>query len=168
VPVAPPVPVPVTAAPSPTAPPGAGAGPAADGAGGATAPADSPGGTATAVEDLPAHRPADLRLAMADGGARRDLRRILIAYGAIGKTRPDGSGGTPARPEDVVGAFMTATETVVDALLRSAGAITDEARLTRVAASIAAVGHQSEPADPASVRDWIAAVGAILRDDASV
>jgi hypothetical protein len=164
VPATPPIPVPV---PVPVVEPAQSA--AAPAAGGVAAgTAEAPGGTATAVQDLPPHRPADLRLAMADGGARRDLRRILIAYGAIGKARPDGAGGTPARPEDVIGAFMTATEPVVDALLRSAGAITDERRLTRFAASIAAVGEQSDPTDPASVRGWIAAVGAILRDDASV
>jgi hypothetical protein len=104
---------------------------------------------------------------MADPGARRDLRRILIAFGAIGKPRTDGRTGTPARPEDVVGAFMTATAPMVDALLRNAGAIRDEARLVRFVDAIAEVCRRSDPADPKEVVTWINSVAAILRDDAS-
>lgn len=136
-------------------------------AGPAAAPQPPVAHVATAADHPPAHTPADLRQAMADGGARRDLRRILIAFGAIGKPREPGQTGSAARPEDVVGAFMTASGPVIDALLRNAGAISDEARLVRFVEGIAAVGRRSDPTDPRSVTAWITAVGAILRDDAS-
>ena len=111
------------------------------------------------------HRPADLSRALRSPSARRDLRRILIAYGAIGKSRRGDDSPTPIRPEDVVGAFITAGEATVERLLRSAGAISDEERIARFVAHIARAGAGVEPADPDAVVRWITTVGAILRDD---
>lgn len=126
------------------------------------APADAP----TAAPAMVAgHVPADLAVAMHSFAARRDLRRILIAFGAIGKPRTDGQPGRPARPEDVVGAFITASPGIVEELLRTAGAISDEDRIQRFTASIEEAGRACDPRDPVAVEQWIQDVASILRDE---
>lgn len=125
--------------------------------------ATQPGGAAPEVVD--GHVPADLSVAMQSFAARRDLRRILIAFGAIGKPRREGQPGAPARPEDVVGAFITASPAIVEELLRTAGAISDEDRIQRFTVGIGEAGRACDPPDAVAVERWIQDVASILRDE---
>lgn len=111
--------------------------------------------------------PANLALVMRLPSARRDLRRILMVIGAIGRTvaTPATASSGRVRTADVVGALMRADADVLARLLVSAGAIEDRSRIARFAVGIAAAGDRAAEADAEAVADWVRDVARLLRDD---
>jgi hypothetical protein len=113
----------------------------------------------------PKTRSADLSVVMANVGLRQNLRRFLIAAGAISTTPPPaGSTGTVAQTNDVVGQLISAPSDVLMRLMASSGVISSPARVSHFAAEIGALSELCDPADAASVARWVTAVGRVLRD----
>lgn len=112
-------------------------------------------------------RTANLALVMRSPLSRRDLRRLLMVVGAIGRPRPADAppqAGT-VRTADVVAALMNADAEMLRRVLHGAGTIADPQRLQRFADGIARANGMHRCEDAESVSSWVAQVARVLRDD---
>ncbi len=110
---------------------------------------------------------ADLSLAMASFGQRKNIRRFLVAVGAIRSDAP----ATPSAPEtpgtrtdDVMARLIAADEPTLCRLLTAGGVIENPARIQLFASRMAEANRECDPSDPVQVDRWAAQVGTILRD----
>lgn len=118
----------------------------------------------------PARIVADLSKAMRSAPARRDLRRLLIAFGAIGAPKPErpAKAGDTALTGEVVGMLMSLPEEVLVRTFSAAGAISDKDRVQRFAQRVHTANQLCSPTDPEAVLTWVLTVAAILRDDDAI
>lgn len=110
---------------------------------------------------------ANLALVMRSPNSRRDLRRILMVIGAIGRPRSDTqrAGSSAVKTSEVVAGLISASEQVLARLLAAGGAISSQARVARFAVGIRAVSERAQVDDAESVAHWVTDVAAVLRED---
>lgn len=106
---------------------------------------------------------ANLTMSMRHPARRRDLRRFLVAIGAVrgAEVTSVEEGSLPT--DQVVARLMRLETAALRHLLGRAGMITSAERVERFAAEIGALVGEHDPADPVEVHVWLGKVGAILR-----
>ena len=113
---------------------------------------------------------ANLGMALRSIHRRKGLRRILILVGAIvpGQQPPTAGDaeGDVITTDQLVGKLMRLDADQLERMIRRAGMISSEPRITEFAQQIAAESGQHDPNDPVAVHVWIGHVGAILRGQA--
>lgn len=129
-------------------------------------PADGPADVVLlggAAPSEPEPERANLTMSMRHPARRRDLRRFLVAIGAVrgAEVTSVEEGSLPT--DQVVARLMRLETAALRHLLGRAGMITSAERVERFAAEIGALVGEHDPADPVEVHVWLGKVGAILR-----
>ncbi len=113
---------------------------------------------------------ANLGMALRSIHRRKELRRFLILVGAIVPGQQAPTAGDAANEvvttDRLVGRLMRLDAEQLERMIRRAGMISSEPRITDFAQQIAAESGKHDPSDPVAVHVWIGHVGAILRGQA--
>ncbi len=110
---------------------------------------------------------ADLSIAMASFAQRKNIRRFLVAVGAIrsdASVTPPEHASSNARTDDVMARLIGADEATLTRLLTAGGVIENPARIQMFASRMAEVNRECDASDPVQVDLWADRVGTILRD----